>query len=366
MLPLVIILGSIISAVTLGLTKQKENFAGMTYPMTLRADGEVKSAMGPNFYSVPGAYQASLSPRFSNLDYGSQIRFNFPPTKYLATPEHPLSYKTESGDMRPNVIKEGFCGETQAGYTGPPPDFKFGEQRVDQIPKLPMMPMMSRSGYKELYNQGGPAPSQSFPRMKQTSRFPHRQDVRPTPIAPVIKENFTPTRCNTNRMPQAQFVSQAPFYSGEVTPCNYTTTNYRSESEKNCGTNFTDTVPIGTVTMKSSDGTVQQPIVYDRFIYANQRSRLQSQGDRIRGDLPILPNNSGWFQVAVNPTVDLTNSALSVVSGDGETSRKLQAMKTALTMGTINTFGSMGTAPAVQKEMMASDAGSTITYTAFP
>jgi len=357
MLPLIILLGSIISAVTLTFKSKKEGFAGLNFPMSFKPDGEVKSAMGPNFYSVPGTYQAALSPRFSNLDYGSQINFNFPPTKYLATPENPLSYQTPDGEipklgmrgMRssptidargPMQIREGFCGEPQANYQGPPPNFKFGDQTPSTLPSLP--PMQGEFPLRSTYMS-------AQPQIKQ------------------IKENFsTPVRCNTNRAPQATFVSQAPYFSGYTTPPNYSASNYQEEKGKLCGSTFSNILPAGEVTLRSPDGSVEQPIIYDRFIFANQRSTLQGQGDRIRGDLPILPNNTGWFQVAVNPTIDLTNSALGVMSGNGQTSRELQALKTAIMMNTQNTFGSMGNVDnSVQKQMMGSADGS-VTWTTFP
>lgn len=367
MLPLIILLGSIISAVTLGFKSKKEGFAGMNFPMTFKPDGEVKSAMGPNFYSVPGTYQAALAPRFSNLDYGSQINFNFPPTRYLATPENPLSYQTPNGPLPrlgannpkfqsasingngrapminargPMQVKEGFCGEPQAGYTGPPPNFKFGDQTAGTLPMLP--PMQGEYPLRDTYMS-------AQPQIRQ------------------VKEMFTPVRCNTNRAPQATFVSDAPYFSGYTTPPNFSETNYQAEKDKLCGSTFSSVVPSGAVTLRNDDGTVEQPIVYDRFVFANQRSYLQGQGDRIRGDLPILPNNTGWFQVAVNPTVDLTNSALGVMSGNGQTARELTALKTALMMNTQNTFGSMGNIDgSVQKQMMGSAAQGDISWTTFP
>lgn len=350
MLPLILLLGSIISIAVTKLKGNKEGFAGLNYPMTFKPDGEVKSAMGPNFFSVPGTYQAALSPRFSNLDYGSQINFNFPPTKYLATPNNPLSYETPDGPLpklnvsntkmtldSPLQIKEGFCGQPQAGYSGPPPNFKFGDQVASTLPMLP--------------------PSQGEYPLRDTYMNVQSQ----------MKENFTPVRCNTDRAPQSTFVSQAPYFSGYTTPPNYSSSNYQDEKDKLCGTTFSSVLPAGEVTLRSPDGSVEQPIIYDRFVFANQRSPLQGRGCYIRGDLPILPNNSGWFQVSVSPSIDLTNSALGVIAGFGETARELTAMKTGLLMGTQNTFGSMGNMDnSVQKQMLGSAAQGDIRYTVFP
>lgn len=58
-----------------------------------------------------------------------------------------------------------------------------------------------------------------------------------------------------------------------------------------------------------------QPIVYDRMIYANRKSRLRGDQDHIRGSLPITPNSGNWFNVSVTPHIDLNEGALSVMGG---------------------------------------------------
>lgn len=54
-----------------------------------------------------------------------------------------------------------------------------------------------------------------------------------------------------------------------------------------------------------NNGEYIQPVVYDRLIYANRRSRLLEGSDFIRGDLPIRPQNLGWFSPSVQPHIDL-------------------------------------------------------------
>ena len=373
MLPLILLLGSLVTFVTLKVKAQKEGFAGINFPMTFRPDGEVKSSMGPNFYSVPGTYQAALSPRFSNLDYGSQINFNFPPERYLATPNNPLSYKTDFGDIPKLNVKENFCSAPQANYQGPPPNFKFGDQVASTLPALPNENQIRENFCSIPANYQGPPPNFKFGD-QVASTLPtlpsqnfNTQNCTPGREGQFVKELFTPVRCNSDRQPQQKFVSQAPYYSGYTTPPDFTTTNYSEEKDKLCGTTFTSVLPAGEVKIVNKDGTVEQPIIYDRFIFANQRSRLQSLGDRIRGDLPILPNNSGWFQVAVNPTIDLTNGAMGVMGGYGETAKELSALKTGIAMNTLNTWGSMGNIDnSVQKQMMGSAANADIQVTTFP
>ena len=69
----------------------------------------------------------------------------------------------------------------------------------------------------------------------------------------------------------------------------------------------------------SGDGNAfdagDQPVMFDRNIFANIVGRNFNQGDYIRGDLAIAPNNSGWFQVSANPSIDLQPGALAVLGG---------------------------------------------------
>lgn len=90
----------------------------------------------------------------------------------------------------------------------------------------------------------------------------------------------------------------------------------------------------------------QQPIVYDRLIYANARSRLRGAGDPIRGDLPIVavlpesnPDSLVMFRPSVTPSIDLQQGALSVLGGyDNTTQKQLQNLMARSTNGTMGTF----------------------------
>lgn len=105
--------------------------------------------------------------------------------------------------------------------------------------------------------------------------------------------------------------------------------------------NFEDpSAPVGDMTQPD---VMAQPIIYDRLIFANKNSRTRSAGDLIRGDLAIAPNQSGWFQVAANPTLDLQQGALNVMAGANEQgSRMAQFMKQA-SNGTSNTVAGVDT-----------------------
>ena len=71
-------------------------------------------------------------------------------------------------------------------------------------------------------------------------------------------------------------------------------------------------------------GSESQPVIYDRLMYSNMRSRLRGQGDYIRGDLKITPDNyksgcgNNWFQVSVKPERDLNPGAMEQLFGRSE------------------------------------------------
>jgi len=108
-----------------------------------------------------------------------------------------------------------------------------------------------------------------------------------------------------------------------------------------------------------------QPIIYDRWVFANQKDRQREGADFIRGDLPITPIAKGWFSPAANPQTALRDGALMVMGGlDNETSRNLIALKSAISAGAVNT-GS-GIKYSVQSSPYTTAAGGDIHVTRFP
>jgi len=77
----------------------------------------------------------------------------------------------------------------------------------------------------------------------------------------------------------------------------------------------TSMLPVGDMTTVNALGETVQPIVYERFIYANRNSRLRGLGDPIRGDLPIVPCSADWFRPSVHPNIDLQQGAMNVMGG---------------------------------------------------
>ena len=125
----------------------------------------------------------------------------------------------------------------------------------------------------------------------------------------------------------------APFsFSGGApeTEPNYAAGNYNevlaNAYSKSQYPEITSTLPIGDMTSLNSLGEedTDQPIVYDRYIYACRNSRLRSLGDPIRGDLPITPCESDWFRPSVQPNIDLQEGAMQVLGGvNNETANAL-------------------------------------------
>ena len=106
-----------------------------------------------------------------------------------------------------------------------------------------------------------------------------------------------------------------------------------------------------------ADGDIQ-PIIYDRFVYANKRSRLQGLGDPIRGDIPILPITGSWFVPAVTPEIDLREGALAVMGGrHNDTATDLAEMKYRLTHGAHNISGGMHYSPDAIMEPVKQTSG---------
>lgn len=252
----------------------QENFLGMGYPMKWKVFRESRLPSG-GFVNVPGNYDALLPPRFSNVDYGANIRYNMPGRSMQAVPKNPLTY----GNMA--VKKENYSAPS-CGPSGANKGSVYG-----------------MSGLRNM-----PQPDYSAPGRK---------------------------------------AAESKLQSYEVT----------------------SVLPVGTMTELTSSGSVQQPVMYDRFMYANQRSRLREQGDPIRGDLPIAPLSGGWFTPSVNPNVDLRDGALAVMGGiNNNTQQQTTALMNAASGGTMDILG--GVNYGTMFESSLSQGGATLDVTAFP
>ena len=70
------------------------------------------------------------------------------------------------------------------------------------------------------------------------------------------------------------------------------------------------------------NGQPTQCVFFERIIHSNRNNRRRSQGDPIRGDLPIVPINNTWFNPSTS-IYDLQQGALSVMGGMSDSSIKM-------------------------------------------
>ena len=87
------------------------------------------------------------------------------------------------------------------------------------------------------------------------------------------------------------------------------------------------------------NGQPTQCVFFERIIHSNRNNRRRSQGDPIRGDLPIEPIINTWFNPSVNPAEDLQRGALGVIGGMSDTTDTMANFINKVSGGTITTIG---------------------------
>jgi len=289
---------------------QATAFSGNYFdPGSLRGSGK--------FVSVP-SYQAVLSPRFSNVQYGANIRYNMPDRENLAAPCNPLTF----GDMakenysaprqqQAQQTRENFsCGSGQCGSNDGVSCGKGGYGLGHKVAGGYELPVGYTNGnYGDVYNG-------------------LTYDGKPAPV-----------------------VSQ---------PC---TDNPTSAS-----------LPVGTMTTMDALGNPEQFVVMNRLMNTNLKSRKRSLGDPIRGDLAITPCQQGWFSVYPTINVDLNPGAMNVLGGHqvGESNSKLMELLMNASGGARTTFGGVDFSDAPRVNMTPqygaalSAASTDVNVTAFP
>lgn len=239
-----------------------------------------------DFFSVPGTYQALLNPRFSNVDYGANIRYNMPSIENQASPCNPLTF---SNMAKENYVENYGCSKSGCGGG----------------------PVSCGAGGTTTSFHGG---------------------------APITDVNYADGNFN-------ELLNQV--YSDSQYP------------------QSTSSLPVGNMMTINADGDVEQPIVYDRYIVANRNSRLRSQGDMIRGDLPIVPCSTGWFNVSVQPNIDLQQGAMQVMSGvNNDTSNALAELIYAASGNSQTSFGGIDMSNKLNS--MSSTASGSVQISSFP
>jgi hypothetical protein len=84
--------------------------------------------------------QSALTPRLSNVDMGSNIRYNLPDNEYLGAPANALTYGPSNMNNLPNAgvpscAKDGSCGGTKENYE---------DERYEPISQAARVPVMQQ------------------------------------------------------------------------------------------------------------------------------------------------------------------------------------------------------------------------------
>jgi hypothetical protein len=139
------------------------------------------------------------------------------------------------------------------------------------------------------------------------------------------KEEYGPTGCGNSCGPSTCSSSQL---QGGVKPVNIPG-NYDEVLATVAPSNMVgNTLPIGSmkVQLDGSDDTVVASLNMG-YMFSTRKRHGMSQGDPIRGDVPIVPCHNGWFNTAasMNPSESLQTGALAVMGGGGDNVANIQA-----------------------------------------
>jgi hypothetical protein len=258
--------------------KTKENF-WMTGSKQVKHEKMFKDPTTQDFFQVPN-FQGILSPRFSNVNYGANLRTEFPSYSRMGVPQDPLQVEPKLKDPLDYAIAEGIPGTGFRKMTKRPiiEDFnaQYGWQETKSlgVPKIPLDP----HPYSADYANGD------------------YHDVMSSTMMAGSGNKWSADTLAT--LDHSSFMTQ--------------------------------------------DGEMKQPIIYDRYMFANRNSRLRGQGDPIRGDLPIVPISGNWFipSAANTPNLSLAQGALQVLSGtNNETNNALANLIYNASGGTETTIG---------------------------
>jgi hypothetical protein len=265
---------------------------------------ELPTKDGPDFFQTPH-FQGILSPRFSNVNYGPNLRTQLPGYDTTGVPADPLGgdvggsfSAANSGRVSgPTIVMEGF-NNGNGGSWGEPA-------------RLNVNSYGNVSSFNDSTAPTGDCGYGSF------SSPPY------------------------DRMNEAERVLLDPH-----NPSSYANGNYKEVLAMGMAPDSVSDVPSGpTGSFLTADGELKQPIVYDRYLYANRQSRLRNLGDPIRGDLPIVPASGNWFTPNVHPNVDLQAGAINVLAGvNNETSHQLASLIYNSSGGGDTTIGGGDTA----------------------
>jgi hypothetical protein len=246
------------------------------------------------FFSSPG-FQSAISPRFSTLNYGANIKYNMPDKKNLAVPSDPLTYADMATEgYNPNVSR----AQNQARNQVAVENYGCGSGGCSSPPSC------GAGGY----GMGHKVSSDyEVPPGYTNGNFQQIYDGLPGPV-----------------------VSR---------PCDDS-----SNAE----------LPLGTMSTMDGAGNDQQFVVMERMMNAPLKNRLYAHGDFIRGDLMISPCVGDWFTVPARPDQSLNPGALQVMAGNGESNNKTLALITAASGGARTALGGVDLTEQINSNSLSS------------
>ena len=302
----------------------KIEYFGTLPPKTTKINREILvNSATDTAYSVNGNYQSTLSPRFINTNVGANIRYHLPDNmNMMAAPQ--------------------FL-----------PTTRMQQYRSEERPLVTNIPNNSNSS-----TTSNPSTTRSTLPLR-----PARTDSQPS--APNGK---TLSGCgNGTKMGPSSSSYQVPRSVVIMDPPGM------GRASGNKPLRVVDTLPVDnsdiamdTLNRQGSEIVVQldeQPLIYDRFMFANSKSRLRSRADMFRGDLPIIPvlpqsspESGVWFRPSVTPHIDLERGYISAAGGiNNESNNKLRDLMIASSGGTLSTFG--GASVNLQRSIINTSAG---------
>jgi len=293
----------------------KENF-WMTPARSVKVEKMFKDCNKPDFYQIPN-YQSMLSPRFSNVGYGANLLGRMPDYSKVGVPYDPLMNTVRSL----STSAENSLGNTNMTTLQKP----LNACQNIQMSRPDVEPYCD--GWQATNIVGG---------------------------------------LNKPLIPRA-FESGSGFSDGNYQQA----LNLALDAGASAWPTSTVEEP-NRATIISDDGQISQPIVYDRYIYANKNSRQRGAGDPIRGDLPIVPVSGNWFipSQANSPSINLQQGAMNVMGGvNNETSNALANLIWNSSGGTETTIGGVDMANTVMTHQVygaAAAAQGDVIATSFP
>jgi len=280
-----------------------------------------------------------------------------------------LAFLAANNFNQPDDIKENFLGTLPSFTTKVVKDVKCVPKQSSDMYMVPgtyqsnIAPRFSNTNYGANINYNIPCRDVLATPVNPVPMVSVEQTVQ---VQPVVDEGF----CIQGQCNQAQLVEARPLdncCSTDIYPgASYAAGDFNQVSAAAYDpTEYPDVqsmIPSGTL---DSLGESCQPIVYDRYIYANRNSRLRSQGDPIRGDLPIVPCNTGWFRPSAHPQIDLQQGALNVIAGvSNETTQQMNELITASSGGAVTVNAGVPMSQMFPEELCAGQ--NDVIVTAYP